>query len=101
MLIKRSERQARRSPLAGSFASQIDSGPDRRSFLRRSGLAAGGLAALGALTLGSIQKATAGPPSRSRRQRRKAQEHVHPLLCGLLGHSRGLKRSVDRPGAGF
>ncbi|MEJ0095799.1 MAG: formate dehydrogenase subunit alpha [Methylocella sp.] len=62
MLIKRSERQARRSPLAGSFASQIDSGPDRRSFLRRSGLAAGGLAALGALPLGRIQKAAAGPP---------------------------------------
>src|SRR5712691_5162388 len=44
MLIKRTERQV------------------RRSFLRRSGLVAGGLATLGALPLASMRKAKAGPP---------------------------------------
>ena len=62
MLIKRTERQARRGTLAGALQGQAGSGLDRRSFLRRSGLAAGGLAALGALPLGSVRKAEAGPP---------------------------------------
>jgi formate dehydrogenase major subunit len=61
VLIKRTERQARRGTLA-TLASQNTTGLDRRSFLRRSGLAAGGLAALGALPLASVQKAKAGPP---------------------------------------
>ena len=61
MLIKRTERQARRGTLA-TLAGQATNGLDRRSFLRRSGLAAGGLAALGALPLASVQKAKAGPP---------------------------------------
>jgi formate dehydrogenase major subunit len=61
MLIRRSERDGRRSSLA-AFASQADPGLDRRSFLRRSGLAAGGLAAVGTLPLGSVRKAQAGPP---------------------------------------
>ena len=61
MLIKRTERQARRGTLA-ALASQNNRGLDRRSFLRRSGLAAGGLATLGALPLVSVQKAKAGPP---------------------------------------
>ena len=61
MLIKRTERQARRGSLA-ALASQADNGLDRRAFLRRSGLAAGGLAVLGALPLASVQKAKAGPP---------------------------------------
>jgi len=61
MLIRRSEREARRGSLA-AFASQSERGLDRRSFLHRSGLAAGGLAALGALPLGSVRKAKAGPP---------------------------------------
>ena len=63
MLIKRTERQARRGALAGALQGQSDGGLDRRSFLRRSGLAAGGLAALGALPLGSVRKAEAGPPA--------------------------------------
>ena len=63
MLIKRTERQARRGMLAGALQGQSDGGLDRRSFLRRSGLAAGGLAALGALPLGSVRKAEAGPPA--------------------------------------
>ena len=63
MLIKRTERQARRGTLAGALQGQSDGGLDRRSFLRRSGLAAGGLAALGALPLGSVRKAEAGPPA--------------------------------------
>ena len=62
MLIKRTERQARRGTLAGALQSQSDGGLDRRAFLRRSGLVAGGLATLGALPLGSVRKAEAGPP---------------------------------------
>ena len=64
MLIKKSERQARRGNLVATLASQAGGELDRRTFLRRSGLAAGGLAALGALPLGSIRKAeaaSAGP----------------------------------------
>jgi formate dehydrogenase major subunit len=61
MLIKKSERQARRGRLSAALADQ-GAGLDRRTFLRRSGLAAGGLATLGALQLGSVQKAKAGPP---------------------------------------
>jgi formate dehydrogenase major subunit len=60
VLIKRTEREARRGTLAAAFASQSGGGLDRRAFLRRSGL--GGLAALGALQLGSVRKAEAGPP---------------------------------------
>ena len=59
MLIKKSERQARRGNLVAALASQAGGRLDRRTFLRRSGLAAGGLAALGALPLGSIRKAEA------------------------------------------
>jgi len=62
MLIKKSERQARRGRLAAALADQSGNGLDRRGFLRRSGLAAGGLATLGALQLVSVQKAKAGPP---------------------------------------
>jgi len=62
VLIKRTERQARRGTLA-ALASQNDNGLDRRSFLRRSGLAAGGLATLGALPLASVRQAKAGPPA--------------------------------------
>jgi formate dehydrogenase major subunit len=65
VLIKRSERQARRSPLSAALADQNGGGLDRRAFLRRSGLAAGSLAALGALQLGSVRKADAGPPPAS------------------------------------
>ena len=62
MLIKRTERQARRGSLA-ALASQNNRGLDRRSFLRRSGLAAGGLATLGALPLAGVRQAKAGPPA--------------------------------------
>src|SRR5260370_32484099 len=63
MLIKRTERQARRGALATSLQGQSQGSLDRRSFLRRSGLVAGGLATLGALPLGSVRKAEAGPPA--------------------------------------
>jgi len=62
VLIKRTEREARRGTLAAALASQSGGVLDRRSFLRRSGLAAGGLATLGALPLASVRKADAGPP---------------------------------------
>ena len=38
MLIKRTDRQARRGTLAGALQSDADGGLDRRAFLRRSGL---------------------------------------------------------------
>jgi formate dehydrogenase major subunit len=62
VLIKRTEREARRGTLAAALASQSGGALDRRSFLRRSGLAAGGLATLGALPLAGVRKAEAGPP---------------------------------------
>jgi len=62
VLIKRTDRQARRGALAAALGNQAGGSVDRRTFLRRSGLAAGGLAALGTLPLGSIRKAEAGPP---------------------------------------
>jgi formate dehydrogenase major subunit len=61
VLIKRTERHARRGSLA-AFASQSDHGLDRRAFLRRSGLVAGGVAALGTMPMVSVRKAKAGPP---------------------------------------
>ena len=63
MLIKRTERQTRRSNLAATVGSQSGVSLDRRSFLRRSGLVAGGLATIGALPLASVQKAEAAGPS--------------------------------------
>ena len=59
MLIKRSERQARRSSLSAALADQNSGGLDRRAFLRRSGLTVGGLAAVGALPLATMRKAEA------------------------------------------
>jgi formate dehydrogenase major subunit len=63
VLIKKSDRQARRGGLAAAFAGQSAGGMDRRAFLRRSGLAAGSLAAVGALPLGGIRKAEAAGPA--------------------------------------
>jgi len=62
VLIKRTDREARRGSLVAALASQSGGGLDRRSFLRRSGLVAGGLAAVGTLPLGTVRKAEAGPP---------------------------------------
>ena len=59
MLIKRTERQARRGTLAAALATQSSGRLDRRAFLRRSGIMAGGLAAIGALPLTSVRKADA------------------------------------------
>jgi formate dehydrogenase major subunit len=63
VLIKRTDKEARRGGLAAALATQSEKGIDRRTFLRRSGLAAGGLAALGTLPLSSVQQAKAGPPA--------------------------------------
>ncbi|MGZ5840030.1 MAG: molybdopterin-dependent oxidoreductase, partial [Croceibacterium sp.] len=59
MLIKRTERQARRGTLAGAFAGQTQGHLDRRTFLRHSGLTVGGLAAVGTLPLATVRKAYA------------------------------------------
>ncbi len=67
MLIKRTERQARRGTLAAALANQAIGGLDRRTFLRRSGFVAGGLAALGALPLASVRKAEAAGRRSGRR----------------------------------
>jgi formate dehydrogenase major subunit len=58
VLVKKSQRDARRSSLTSALTTQAN-GVDRRSFLRRSGIAAGALAGLGALPLGSVRKAQA------------------------------------------
>ena len=63
MLIKRTERQARRSQLAATVGNQAANGLDRRSFLRKSGLVATGLATVGALPLATVQKAQAAGPN--------------------------------------
>jgi formate dehydrogenase major subunit len=62
VLIKRTERHARRGALAGALPTRIGGDLDRRAFLRRSGLTAGSLATLGAFSLSSMRKAEAGPP---------------------------------------
>jgi formate dehydrogenase major subunit len=72
MLIRRSERQARRGALATMLANQTSGGIDRRSFLRRSGLTAGSLAALGALPLGGVRKAEAAGTAPSKATIRKS-----------------------------
>jgi formate dehydrogenase major subunit len=59
VLIKRTERQARRGTLAAAFANHSGGAVDRRTFLRRSGLTVGGLAAVGALPLAGVRKAEA------------------------------------------
>jgi formate dehydrogenase major subunit len=61
VLVKRTEREARRSKLSAVLASR--GGLDRRTFLRRSGVVAGGLATLGAMPLVSVRRAEAGPPA--------------------------------------
>ena len=83
MLIKRTERQARRGTLAASLASQSGGALDRRSFLRRSGLAVGGLAAVGALPLASVRKADRRRGPAGRRGDDHPQEHLHALLGRL------------------
>ena len=71
MLIKKNERDARRSALAAALASQSGGAVDRRAFLRRSGLVAGGLSVLGALPLAGIRKAHAAGSAPSQAVLRK------------------------------
>jgi formate dehydrogenase major subunit len=76
VLIKRTERQARRGAFAAALPNQPDGRLDRRSFLRRSGLVAGGLATLGALPRSNLRKADAGPPPPA-----GAKVTTHKNLC--------------------
>jgi formate dehydrogenase major subunit len=62
VLIKRAQRDVRRSTTGAALPTQACGDLDRRSFLRRSGLLAGGLAAVGTLSVGAVRKAQAGPP---------------------------------------
>ena len=99
MLIKRTERQARRGALAHALPGQSDAGLDRRSFLRRSGLVAGGLAALGTLPLASVRRAEAGPPAKP-----GAAVTIRKNICthcsvGCTVDRRSVGRRVDRAGA--
>ncbi len=59
MLIRKTERPARRGGFAAALATPTSGAVDRRNFLRQSGLTAGALATLGALPLGSVRKAEA------------------------------------------
>jgi formate dehydrogenase major subunit len=63
VLIKRAERQTRRSHLAATVGKQVGGGVDRRSFLRKSGLVASGLATIGAFPLATVRKAEAAGPN--------------------------------------
>jgi len=63
VLIKRAERQARRSHLAATVGNQSAGDLNRRSFLRKSGLVASGLATIGALPLATVRKAEAAGPN--------------------------------------
>jgi formate dehydrogenase major subunit len=57
VLVKKTDRQARRGSLASLAANST--ALDRRAFLRRSGIGAGGLAVLGAMPLATVRKADA------------------------------------------
>jgi formate dehydrogenase major subunit len=74
VLIRRTDRQTRRSNLAATVGNQAAGGLDRRSFLRKSGLVASGLATIGALPLASVQKAEAAGPN-------VAGATIHKSIC--------------------
>jgi formate dehydrogenase major subunit len=62
VLIKRAQRDVRRSATGAALPARARGDLDRRSFLRRSGVVAGSLAAVGTLSVGAVRKAEAGPP---------------------------------------
>jgi formate dehydrogenase major subunit len=76
VLIKRTERAARRGGLAAALGNHSGNGVDRRTFLRRSGLIASSLASLGALPLTSVRRAEAGPPPAP-----GAQSEMRKAIC--------------------
>ena len=59
MLIKRTDRQARRNALATALGNHGGDALDRRAFLRRSGLVGGSLAAVGTLPIAGVRQAEA------------------------------------------
>ena len=62
MLVRRTNREARRGKIAETPAAASHDGLDRRSFLQRSGLGVGALASIGTLSLSTVRKAEARPP---------------------------------------
>ena len=99
MLIKRTERQARRGSLAAALADQNGGGLDRRAFLRRSGLVAGGLATLGALPLASVRKAEAAAARRAAPAVTMRKNICTHCSVGCTVIAEVVERRVGRPGA--
>ena len=100
MLIKRTERQARRGTLAAAFASQSQR-PPRPPHLPAP-LRPRGRRPRRARRAAARERAQGG----SRRldgdlRRHHPQEHLHALLGRLHRHRRSRQRRVDRPGAGL
>src|SRR3954447_3992469 len=106
VLIKRSDRQVRRTALAGVLGDQAASGVDRRGFLKRSGLVGGSLAAVGALPLASVRRAEAGhiPPGAKLETRKNVCTHcsvgctvVAKVLNGVwVGQEPGWDSPINR-----
>jgi hypothetical protein len=98
VLIKRTEREARRGNLA-LFAGQVDRGLDRRTFLRRSGLVAGGLGGAGCIAARQCASGPGRTAATRRRTGRDPQERLHALRGRLHSDGQDRQRCVDRSGA--
>ena len=98
MLIKRTERQARRASLSAALAEQ---NPGTRPPRIPAPLRPRGRLACRRRRAAARQHAQGRgrPAARARRSRHAAQEHVHALLGRLHRDGRSVERRVDRPGA--
>ena len=98
MLIKRTERQARRGSLAGALQGQAEAA---RPPLLPAPLRPRGRRPRSARHAVGRQRAQGAGRSAARRRRagHHPQEHLHPLFGRLHGDRRSLERRVDRPGA--
>ena len=99
VLIKRTERQTRRSSLAATVGSQSGVGLDRRSFLApfRSGRRR-----FGDNWSGTARQCAESGSGRSQRGRgHHPEKYLHALLGWLHGTRRSVERRVGRSGAGL